>query len=161
MMGQQPYDWQAAGDWEQTPASSEPRWWSIRKDSAPATPAEPEPAQPGVQVTIQPTAPPAPTSDRKARIRWWVLRRGTAGALGYYLTGLGPVTQHQLTDAGPGAVGFALLLWLVTWYGATKALLLVPRAAVEEVHLAADWAAHIPSATVLVALALHAPGAAL
>ncbi|MFE5591462.1 hypothetical protein [Streptomyces sp. NPDC056549] len=119
---------------------------------------EPEP-QPGIHVTITPTAPPTKTSGpRKARIRWWVLRRGTAAAVGYYVTGLGPLVQSLLDTAGLGAIGFAAFLWLGAWRLATWALRLVPRDAIQEVHDGADWAAHIPSATILLALALHTPG---
>ncbi|MFD9047660.1 hypothetical protein [Streptomyces zaomyceticus] len=159
-MTQPPYDWQAAGDWEQPPAPAEPRWWSVRKEAAPTPSAAPEPEQqPGVHVTIRPTAPPPPVSPRRARIRWWVLRRGTAGAAGYYLTGLGPLLESLLTGAGPGAVGFGLFLWLGAWRLGALALRFVPKGAVQEVHDGADWAAHIPSATILLALALHTPGA--
>lgn len=131
------------------------RWWSVQDPDDDAS----EPAAvPGVHVTITPTAPAPSVSPRRARIRWWILRRGTAATAGWAI-GLGPYVQAQLTDAGPGAIGFALLLWVVAWFAATKVLLLVPRAAVREVHDAVDWAAHIPSATILAALALHTPGA--
>ncbi|MFG2900961.1 hypothetical protein ACGFZH_28230 [Streptomyces zaomyceticus] len=129
-------------------------WWAVRRAPAP----EPE-QQPGVHVTIRPTAPPPPVSPRRARIRWWVLRRGTAGAAGYYLTGLGPLLESLLTDADPGAVGFGLFLWVGAWRLGALALRFVPNDAVQEVHDGADWAAHIPSATILLALALHTPGA--
>jgi hypothetical protein len=132
-------------------------WW---KAGTPAAPAHaPVPEQPGVHVTIVPT-PAAPVDPRRARIRWWVLRRLTAAGVGW-LTGLGPLAQQRLVESGPGAVGFALLLWLVAWYTAVRVLRLVPAEAIREVHTAADWAAHIPSATVLLALALHTPGAML
>jgi hypothetical protein len=141
------------------PGESTP-WWKTSKDTTPAAPAPvPVQEQPGVHVTIVP--PPAPPVDpRRARIRWWVLRRGTAAGVGWLL-GLGPVVQQRLLESGPGAVGFALLLWLVAWYAAAKVLRLVPAEAIQEVRDAADWAAHIPSATVLFALALHTPGAML
>lgn len=134
-------------------ATERRRWWTVHDNTAP----EPEP-QPGVHVTIRPTAPPPQPSPRRARIRWWILRRGTAAAVGWTL-GLGPAVQSQLIEAGPGAIGFALLLWAVAWWLATWLLRLVPSAAIQEVRDGADWAAHIPSATILLALALHTPGA--
>ncbi|MFE0651359.1 hypothetical protein ACFVZH_22500 [Streptomyces sp. NPDC059534] len=146
---------------EQHPADDQPageqrRWLTVRRTPAP----EPEVEQhPGVHVTIRPTTPAQQPSPRKARIRWWVLRRGTAGLAGYYLTGLGPLTQSLLTDAGPGAIGCGLFLWAGAWRIGTLALRLVPRDASPEVHDGADWAAHIPSATILIALAFHTPGA--
>lgn len=137
------------------PGESTP-WWKADKATAPAAPIQ---EQPGVHVTIVPP-PAAPVDPRRARIRWWVLRRGTAACAGWLL-GLGPLVQQRLTESGPGATGFALLLWLVAWYAAAKLLRLVPGEAIQEVRDAADWAAHIPSATVLLALALHTPGAML
>lgn len=141
------------------PAGEPAPWWTVRKtpEPVPAPPVGEQPA-PGVHVTITHTAPAPPVDPRKARLRWWVLRRGTAAGIGW-LTGLGPFVQQQLEEAGQGAVGFALLLWLVAWFVAAKLLRFVPREAIPEVHDAAGWAAHIPSATVLLALALHTPGA--
>jgi len=141
------------------PGESTP-WWKAGRGHAPVAPAPaPVQEQPGVHVTIVP--PPAPPTDlRRARIRWWCLRRLTAAGVGW-LMGLGPVVQQRLVESGPGALGFALLLWLVAWYAAAKALRLVPAEVIPEVRDAADWAAHIPSATVLLALALHTPGAML
>ncbi|WP_426404233.1 hypothetical protein ACN9M0_24850 [Streptomyces sp. R-07] len=132
------------------PAETPRRWYTRNTNPAP------EP--PGLQVTIRPTTPATPVSPRKARIRWWVLRRSTAAGIGWGL-GLGPAVSSQLDEAGPGAIGFALLLWLIAWRAATWLLRLVPRDAIQEVHDGADWAAHIPSATILLALALHTPGA--
>ncbi|WP_432124042.1 hypothetical protein [Streptomyces sp. C10-9-1] len=138
-------------------------WWRLPAAFSPPQTTAPAPdqvpAEPGVHVTIvAPATPPRPT--RRDRIRWWTLRRGTAAGVGY-LIGLGPAIGHRLDEAGPGAIGFAVLLWLVAWYAATKAALFVPRQASPEAHTAADWALHIPSATVLLALALHTPGATL
>lgn len=136
-------------------------WWSVRKhhgEPATASPPVVQPVEPGIQVIIN-QAPAVPgVSPRRARIRRWVLHRGTAAAAGWGL-GLGPAVAGALTNAGPGALGVALLLYLVAWLAATRLLRLVPSAATHEVHIAADWAAHIPDATVLLALALNTPGA--
>ncbi|MER5882700.1 hypothetical protein ABT160_02610 [Streptomyces sp. NPDC001941] len=137
------------------PAKTTP-WWNTR--AARPAEAEPAPPQPAFQFTVTPTAPAADrASARRARYRWWFLRRGSAAGVGYLL-GLGPVIQGRIHESGNGAVGFAFLLWIVAWLLATKALNLVPARATEEAHLAADWLAHIPSATVLAALALNTPG---
>lgn len=149
-------------DQEQPEPAGEGRtaWWSVRKDTEPATAPAPvlQQIEPGVQVIIN-QAPVSPgVSPRRARMRRWILHRGTAAAAGWGL-GLGPAVADVLADAGPGALGVALLLYLVAWLAATRILRLVPSAAVDEVHTAADWAAHIPDATVLLALALNTPGA--
>lgn len=141
------------------PAGEPAPWWTVRKDPAPVpAPVAGEQQAPGVHVTITPTAPADPVGARKARIRWWVIRRGTAAGVGW-IFGLEAVVRQRLEESGQGAVGFALLLWLVAWFVAAKLLRFVPREAIPEVHDAADWAAHIPSATVLLALALNTPGA--
>ncbi len=142
---------------EQPMAEPAPPWWSIRKDPAPAPPVAAPAHAPGVHVTITPTATPA--DHRRARIRWWVLRRGTAAGVGWLL-GLGHWVQDGLSDSD-SAVVLALLLWLIAWYAAVRILRLVPDAAVQEVRDAVDWAAHLPDATILLALALHTPGALL
>lgn len=134
-------------------------WWHLPPRPPLTAPAPPAP-QPGIHITVvQHTEPTGPTL--RARVQWWTIRRGTAALVGYFLLGLGPVIGRRLEEAGPGALGFAVLLWLVAWFVAAKASLLVPRQATREVHIAADWALHIPSATVLLALALHTPGATL
>lgn len=158
----------AAPDWwddlygpdEQPPADDQPageqrRWLTFHRTPEP----QPEDEQPGVHLTIRPTTPAQQPSPRKARIRWWVLRRGTAGLVGYYCTSLGPLAQSLLTDAGSGAVGFGLFIWAGAWRVGALVLRLVPRDASPEIHDGADWAAHIPSATILIALAFHTPGA--
>lgn len=135
-------------------------WWAVRKDPTPEpAPTAGDQQTPGVHVTITPTAPAHPASDSKARIRWWVLRRSTAAGVGWWI-GIGPQAADALATTSPGgAVGFAIVLWIPAWWLATRLLRLVPAAAIDEVHTAADWAAHIPSSTILLALALHTPGA--
>ncbi|MFE0036815.1 hypothetical protein [Streptomyces sp. NPDC059015] len=135
-------------------------WYSLRKHDQAYRPAgEPleQPAAPGIQVTITPT--PAPTvSPRRARMRRWVLVRGTAACTGYVF-GIGPAVADALADAGPGAIGVAAMFYVVAWWLASRITRLVPAEASPEVHAAADWAAHIPDSTVLLALALNTPNA--
>ncbi|MGW6459103.1 hypothetical protein ACWF94_24805 [Streptomyces sp. NPDC055078] len=134
-------------------------WYSLSRPAPAAAPeaGAPAPGRSELHVTIAPAPEPA-ISPRRARLRRWVLHRGTAAAVGWWL-GIGPAAADAIADAGQGAVGVAFLLWAVAWYAATRLLLFVPRAATPEVHTAADWAAHIPSSTILLALALHTPGA--
>jgi hypothetical protein len=147
---------EAPDDQPDTDPGERPRWYSVRK--TPHTTAEPPPAAvPGVHVTITPTAAAA-ISPRRARARWWVLRRGTAAGAGWAL-GLGPATAGALDEAAHGGVVLGLMLYGAAWYGGLRLQRLVPAQAVDEVHTAADWAAQLPSATVLLALALHTPGA--
>lgn len=134
--------------------AGEGHWYSVRKDPEAVPVAS---SEPGVHVIINPP-PAAHASPRRSRLRRWILHRVTAAAAGYVL-GLGPAIGRLLTDAGPGAVGAALLFYWAAWIAATRLLRLVPSEAVDEVHIAADWAAHLPSATVLLALALHTPNA--
>ncbi|MFD0429445.1 hypothetical protein ACFQ60_22480 [Streptomyces zhihengii] len=53
----------------------------------------------------------------------------------------------------------------MSWFAAAKAHSLIPagiaRQITPEIRVAADWALHIPASTVLIALALHTPGAIL
>ncbi|MER7814519.1 hypothetical protein [Streptomyces sp. NPDC096153] len=139
-------------------------WYSFRKhDHADQgdqhTAGEPleQPAVPGIQITITPTPAPA-VSPRRARMRRWVLVRGTAAGAGYAV-GIGPAVADALADAGPGAIGVAGMFYVVAWWLASRLTRLVPAEATPEVHTAADWAAHIPDSTVLVALALNTPNA--
>ena len=144
-------------DDETKPAGESGRWWTVRKDPTPEPAPVGEQPTPGVHVTITPTAPNPQANTRRTRLQWWTIRRGTAAAIGWWL-GLGPHIALILDDAGPAAIGVAVMFWLVAWRLATWVLRLVPREATEEVHTAADWVAHIPSATVLLALALNTPG---
>jgi hypothetical protein len=147
---------------DEQPAAVEPdageqhRWYSVTKEDEPPD-APSWTALPGVHVTITPT-PGAAISPRRARIRWWTLRRGTAATVGWWI-GLGPATSSALTESGSGAIGLGVALYVVAWYGGTLLLRCIPAEAVDEVRTAVDWAARLPSATVLLALALHTPGA--
>ncbi|TXS35136.1 hypothetical protein [Streptomyces sp. t39] len=138
-------------------------WWRIGPRPALLAPAPPAP-EPGIHITVVQHADPAGPTARE-RARWWAIRRGTAGAVGYWLFGLGPLVARRLEEAGPGAIGFAVLLWAVCWFAAAKATSLIPdkiaRRITPEIRMAADWALHIPASTVLLALALHTPGATL
>lgn len=140
------------------------RWHSLGRTtpapaSSPGAPAiEVAADETGYRLVINQPAAAGGISPHRARMRRWILHRGTAAAAGWGF-GLGHLVTGALTDAGPGALGVAALLYLVAWLVATRLLRLVPSAATEEVHTAADWAAHIPDATVLLALALHTPTA--
>ncbi|GFH38893.1 hypothetical protein [Streptomyces pacificus] len=136
-------------------------WYSLRKhdqdSQQPAGEVLEVLAAPGVQITITPA--PGPTvSPWRARMRRWVLVRGTAACVGY-VVGIGPAVADALADAGPGAIGVAGMFYAVAWWLASRLTRLVPAEASPEVHAAADWVAHIPDSAVLLALALNTPNA--
>ncbi|MGW7085039.1 hypothetical protein ACWGH2_16325 [Streptomyces sp. NPDC054871] len=134
----------------------EPEWFSVGPDDDDPTP--PAPQQPGVHITVTPPPPPPvdpAAMDRRRRMRRWLAVHGAAAAIGWH-SGLGSVAEDFLSDVGDGAPMAGLVLAGIAWYAAelaTERVGLVP----SRLRPAARVIYRIPFATILLAVALHAP----
>lgn len=156
-------------------------WWSVRKnaddDNHAAPPAEDDPhddyddAQQPAQPSMPPgwsftiTPPPQPQQDpreaqaeeRRRRRRIWLGSHVVSAAIGWYL-GLAKAAEGFLDDMGPSAPAAGLVAAFVAYCVGENALShahFIP----PNLHPAARVIARIPFATVVLALALHAPNA--
>ncbi|MEV5606993.1 hypothetical protein [Streptomyces sp. NPDC052225] len=137
----------------------EPDWFTVEPDDHDTPPAAAQ--QPGVHITVTPPPPPPADpakADRRARIRRWLAVHGAAAAAGWY-SGLGQIAEDFMSDVGDGAPMAALVLAGVAWYAAELAVENV-RFMPSRLRPAARVIYRIPFATLLLAVALHAPRAA-
>lgn len=150
-----------ADDNDDTPPHDEDDLHDTYDDEA-QQPAHP-PMPPGWSFTITP--PPQTQQDpreardeeRRRRIRIWLGYHGASAAIGWF-SGLGGVAQGFLDDMGASAPAAGLFMAFVAYCVGENALSRV-RFIPLPMRPAARLIARIPFATVVLALALHAPNA--